>query len=67
MLKDEELVIGPGVRRLLGVTGDGSKVRPPNPSQHDEWKAVFIQCTTADKILKAGTNFMFCELDIVKL
>ena len=62
MLKDGELVTGPGVRHLLCATGDGSK--RIHLSKHDEWEEVFIQCTTADKDLKAGTKFMFCKLDL---
>jgi hypothetical protein len=62
LLKDGELVTGPGVRHLLGATGDGSKwIPPPDLSKHDEWERVFIQCTTADKNLKPETKLLFCE------
>lgn len=65
MLKDGELVTGPGVHRLIGVTGDGlEEIPPPDLSKHNEWKEVFIQCTvtTVSRTLKAGTKLLFCEL-----
>ena len=62
VLKDGELVTGSGVRHLLGATGDGSKlIDPPNLTVHNEWEQVFIQSTTADRLLRPKTKFLFCE------
>ena len=61
-VQNGELVTGPGLRHLLGATGDCSlPIDPPTATAHMEWEQIFIQTTTADKQLKPGTELLFCE------
>ena len=71
--QDGTLVTGPGIRHLVGATGDGSTLTmPPAPSDindidenddhcaHD-FKHVFIQSKENDRMLVPGTKYLFCK------
>lgn len=60
--QDGELVTGPGVRHLLGATGDCSlPLHLHKLTEQKEWEKVFIQATKANRELKPDTELLFCE------
>ena len=58
--QDGKLVTGPGVRHLIGATGDGLRVAFPS-KLNEKWDRVFIQSTAVDRDLIPGTKYLFCE------
>ena len=79
--QDGTLVTGPGIRYILGITGNGSTITMPTPSdlvesddeQHDNSKpesgvkhdVVFIQNRERDRILEPGTKYLFCKQQVI--
>ena len=64
--KDGELFTGPGVRHLIGATGDYDETKmidPPNLSD-TKWKCIFIQGKRAyGRLLPKDTQCLYCEYD----
>ena len=64
-MQDGTLVTGPGIRHLLGVTGDDPTItllQPPSDIGNSyDFKHIFIQSREVGRKLQCGTNYLFCK------
>lgn len=64
VLQENKVFTGIGARHFIGAVEDYNqmeKKEPPIMDESSEWKHVFIQSNSFNRILRKGTKFLYCK------